>query len=167
MAARRDPAAEAFAAGGGGGGIEQDDPEAARALGERAALLVAAGQVWEREIGPLLSASEVQHLLGDVSRQRVGELIKSDRLLALRDRSRNNRFPAWQFGDDGRPYDAIAFAIRHLRPVTASPFTIASWFTSPADLLDGELPARWLRTHDDHGPLIEAARRDAAALGQP
>jgi len=53
--------------------------EAAR----RGGLLAAASQAWENELGPLLGTAEVRELLG-VSRQRVDELLRSKRLIALR-----------------------------------------------------------------------------------
>ena len=54
-------------------------------MARRAALLAAAEQVWEGELGPLLTSRQVRGLLGNVSRQRVDELLRARRLIGLRD----------------------------------------------------------------------------------
>ena len=64
-------------------------------------MLAAAGVVWERALGPLLSAGRVRELLG-VSRQRVDELPRATRLIGLRERSGRRRYPLFQFGAAGR-----------------------------------------------------------------
>jgi hypothetical protein len=48
-----------------------------------------------------MTSAQVRELLGDVSRQRVGELLRERRLIGLRDRAGRRRFPAFQFR--GRP----------------------------------------------------------------
>jgi hypothetical protein len=45
-----------------------------------------------------------------------------------------------------------------------SPYTIASWFTTPQRLLGGVTPATWLRRGRDGDRVVEAARRSAARL---
>ena len=61
----------------------------------RAGMLAAAGQAWENELGPSLSSAQVRELLGDVSRQRVDELLREHRLIGLRDSSGRRRFPVF------------------------------------------------------------------------
>src|ERR1039458_1491534 len=68
----------------------------------RAGMLAAAGAAWENELGPLLTSAQVRELLGNVSRQRVDELLRSRRLIGMSDRSGRRRFPLFQFRD-GRP----------------------------------------------------------------
>src|SRR3954451_11384755 len=76
--------------------------EAAR----RAAMLAASAQAWESEVGPLLDSAQVRELLGDVSRQRVDELLRTRRLIGLREQSGRRRFPVFQF-HDGHPQASL------------------------------------------------------------
>ena len=62
----------------------------------RAALLAAAGQVWENELGPLLTSTQVRELMDGVSRQRVDELLRARRLIGLRDSTGRRKFPSFQ-----------------------------------------------------------------------
>lgn len=55
-------------------------------------------QVWEEELGPLLSSSALRELL-NVPLERVSELLTSRRLIGLADSSGTLRFPAFQFKD--------------------------------------------------------------------
>src|SRR5918997_233381 len=55
--------------------------EAAR----RAAMLAAAAETWENDLGPMLSSAQVRELLGGISRQRVDELLHLRRLIGPRD----------------------------------------------------------------------------------
>jgi hypothetical protein len=70
----------------------------------RAALIAAAATVWEETVGPLLSSQQARELLGGVSRQRLEQLATSGRLIVLEQSSGQRRYPAWQFGEDGRPF---------------------------------------------------------------
>src|ERR671931_1197895 len=66
-------------------GLSGNEPElgdAAR-LGQRAALVAAAGALWQRQLGPLLDIRQAQHVLGVGSRQAVHDLTQRHRLLAL------------------------------------------------------------------------------------
>src|ERR671925_2439488 len=66
-------------------GLSGDEPELgdAERLGQRAALVAAAGALWQRQLGPLLDMRQAQQLLGVGSRQAVHDLIQRQRLLAL------------------------------------------------------------------------------------
>jgi hypothetical protein len=75
----------------------------------RAGMLAAAGAAWENELGPLLTSAQVRELLGNVSRQRVDELLRSRRLIGMSDRSGRRRFPLFQFRD-GRPAETLIAA---------------------------------------------------------
>jgi len=135
--------------------------EAAR----RGALLAAAGQAWEGELGPLLSTADVRGLLG-VSRQRVDELLRSRRLIALPDSAGHRRYPAFQF-HDGQPLPALVSAFWTVADAAASPWSAASWCTAPDDdALDGRSPAEWAHAGRDAADLDLVARRDAARLAQ-
>jgi hypothetical protein len=75
--------------------------ELSPAEARRAAMVAAAGVVWERALGPLLSAGQVRELLG-VSRQRVDELLRAKRLIGLRERSGRRRYPLFSSTTGGR-----------------------------------------------------------------
>src|SRR6478609_545289 len=135
------------------------------ASARRAGMLAAAGEVWENELGPLLSSAQVRTLLGDVSRQRVDELLRARRLIGLRDQGGRRRFPAVQF-IDGRPREPLVDAFWTLADAAVSPWTAASWLVAGDDALDGRSPVEWVRERRDPERLALVARRDAARLAQ-
>lgn len=131
-------------------------------LGERAALLAVAGQVWHRHLGPLLTSGDLQKL-GGRSRQAVHELVKRRRLLALPARG-GALFPAFQVDRRGRPRPGMAEVLAAFEGAVESPLTVASWFRTPQPLLDDRTPADWMAAGDDLSRLLAAARRAAAHL---
>ena len=131
-------------------------------LGERAALLAVAGQVWRRHLGPLLTSGDLQKL-GGRSRQAVHELVARRRLLALPSRG-GNLFPPFQVDRRGRPRPGLAEVLAAFEGAVESPYTVASWFETPQPLLDERTPAEWLVAGDDPERLLQAARRAAAQL---
>lgn len=137
------------------------DVKAAR----RAGLLAAAGQAWEDELGPLLSSGQVRELLGDVSRQRVDELLRAHRLVGLRDESGRRRFPAFQFRD-GRPLEPLIAAYWTVAAGAIDEWTAAAWCVAPDDALDGLSPARWATEGRDADRLAHVAGQDAARLAR-
>lgn len=135
--------------------------EAAR----RGALLAAAHEAWEGELGPLLDTTAVRELLG-VSRQRVDELLRSERLIALPDGAGRRRYPVFQF-HEGRPLALLIGAFWTIARATISPWTAASWCTaSDRDALQGLSPVQWARNGHDADHLAAVARQDAARLGR-
>lgn len=135
--------------------------EAAR----RGGLLAAASQAWENELGPLLATSEVRELLG-VSRQRVDELLRSKRLIALSDSAGHRRYPAFQF-HDGRPLQPLVVAFWTVADASIDPWTAAAWCIAPDDgALQGLSPVAWARGGRADSNLARAARQDAARLDQ-
>ena len=143
-------------------GVSERDLGDPEALGRRAALLAAADALWSKRIGPMFRRDQVQELLGVGSRQAVSQLAKRNRLLALPSDD-GLTFPAFQFSPNGRPYDAMPAILAAFREADLSPFTIASWFTTPQRLLR-VTPATWLRRGRDSERVVEAARRSAARL---
>lgn len=140
-------------------------------LGRRAAILVGAQRVWDHHLGPLLGASEVADLLGVGTRQAVHDRARRGGLLALHRGSRQVRFPAFQLID--RPGSVTKVALPGLRAILSAfdaagidTWTVASWFCTPAELLEARTPARWLAEEGDPDKAVEAARRSAARLGQ-
>jgi hypothetical protein len=137
------------------------DPPTAR----RAALVAAAAQAWENELGPLLTSGQVRDLLGGVSRQRVDELLKSHRLIGLRDSGGRWRFPAFQFLD-GRLLEPLISAFWAVTAGAISDWTAASWCVAPDEALQRRTPLDWARGGDDPERLLTVARQDAARLAQ-
>jgi hypothetical protein len=137
------------------------DPPTAR----RAAMIVAADQIWENELGPLLSSAQVRELLGGVSRQGVDERLKSRRLIGLRDSGGRWRFPVFQFVD-GQPLPALVDAFWTLADSTISGWTAASWCVEPDDALESRSPLQWVRSGEDAERLKLVARQDAARLSR-
>jgi hypothetical protein len=135
------------------------------ASARRAGLLAAAGEVWENELGPLLTSAQVRELLGNVSRQRVDELLRNRRLIGLLDQGGRRRFPVFQF-QDGRLQAPLVDAFWTLAAHSASPWTAASWCVAEDPALDGYSPVRWVREKRDPEQLALVARRDAARLAQ-
>lgn len=131
----------------------------------RAALLAVSEEVWEHELGPMLSSADVRELLGDISRQRVDELLRARRLIGLRDSAGRRRFPAFQFRD-GRALEALvaAYWVVADADAVASDWTAASWLVSSDQALGGRSPVQWVRDGRDAGRLITVAGQDAARL---
>ena len=133
-------------------------------LGYRAALLAAANALWERHLGPLLEGQDVRELLRVKTRQAVSDLAKRGRLLALPTEQGELRFPAFQFMETGRPHPELPRILEMFNKASVSPYTIASWFSTPQILLKGKTPAWWLKAGRDPEPVKEVARRTAARL---
>jgi hypothetical protein len=146
--------------------LPEDAPELKNpeALGRRAALLAVAEASWGQVLGPLLDVEQAQILLNVKSRQAVSDLAKRGRLLALGGTGGRKLYPAFQFGPSGRPHPEVAKVLSIFDGVVETPYTIASWFVSPQDLLEGENPAAWLRSRRDPEMVFEAARRAADKL---
>ncbi len=131
----------------------------------RAGMLAAARTVWENELGPLLSTAQVRELLGGVSRQRVDELLKARRLIALRDSSARWSYPLFQFSHDG-PIEPLVKAFWIIADAAASAWTAASWLLTPDPQLDRKSAREWVNARGDIDRLIRVATHDAARLAQ-
>jgi hypothetical protein len=133
--------------------------EAAR----RSALLAAADQVWSREIGRLLTRAEAQELMGVGTRQGISDHVARRRLFALPGGDGQLLFPAFQFGEDGRPLAGLSDVLRTLHGAFESPYSLAAWFTTPQEELGKGTPAESLRA-GDREPVMLAAKRTHARL---
>ena len=129
----------------------------------RAALIAVSGQAWENELGPLLTSGQVRELLGGVSRQRVDELLRSQRLIGLRDSEGRRQFPAFQF-IDAQPLEPLIAAFWSVNDGTLSEWTAAAWCVSRDDALDGATPVAWARLGKDTDKLLRVAGQDRAQL---
>jgi len=121
-------------------------------------------KVWREVLGPLLDIQGTADLLGLKNRRQVRELAASGKLLELCSPEGHALYPVFQFDASGSPYPEIARVIETFSGIVATPYTIASWFVSPQDLLEGETPAVWLRSGRDSELLFEAAWRAADKL---
>jgi hypothetical protein len=142
----------------------------AEELGRRAALLVGAEQVWDRHLGPALTADQVATVLG-VSRQAIHDRAQRGGLLALHSGGRRVRFPAFQLVD--RPGATTKHVLPGLQAILTvfraagvDEWTVASWFNTVTETLDATTPARWLAEGREPARVLGAARRSAARLGQ-
>ena len=129
-----------------------------------AAAEIPAETIWSEILGPLLTTEQVQSLMGPDSRQAVGDLARKSRILVLDGSNGRNLFPSFQFDPEGQPYSVMAKVVTVFSEVVETPYTIASWFVSPQDLLDGETPVAWMRSQKDPSRLLAAAKRSAGEL---
>jgi len=153
-------------------GVEEEaGASAAEELGRRAALLVGSEHAWDNHIGPMLGAEQVAGQLGVGTRQAVHDRARRGRLLALHRGARQVRFPAFQLVDQpGSTTKTTLPELGRLLGIFADAgvdsWTVASWFCTPAVLLESMTPAGWLAEGKDPQRALEAARRSAARLGQ-
>ncbi|MGH9065893.1 MAG: hypothetical protein ACRD0L_18375 [Acidimicrobiales bacterium] len=152
-------------------GVDEGEDASPEDLGHRAAILVGAGRAWDRHLGPMLSAGELADLLGIGTRQAVHDRARRGGLLALHRGSRQVRFPAFQLvARRGSLTHAVLPELGAILEVVEAagvdPWTVASWFCTPSELLDAMTPARWLAEGRHPDSALEAARRSAARLGQ-
>ncbi len=155
--AERMPAADDEVAEGGA--ALAVDPE----LGERAALMAVAGQLWRHHLGPLLTAGDLQKM-GGRSRQAVHDMVQRRRLLALpTPAAGSSLFPAFQLDPIGRPHPLVPKVLAIFGD-SLSPYSIASWFRTPQPLLEGRSPAECMASGEDAGLVEEEAERTASKL---
>lgn len=115
-------------------------------------------RAWTDQLGPAYRQADVARLLGK-SKQAVSA---DERLLRLELRAGTVGYPVFQF-DGRRLLPGLGDIVRILSPVVETPWTIASWLTSPQAALDGQRPVDVLR----RGGVAEVAaeaRRFAAGL---
>jgi len=143
------------------GELELDEPDRA---GRRGALLVAAAGVWARHLDGLLDAEQTRGLLGVSSRQAVHDLVRRGRLLRVRNSAGRALYPANQFDEHGRPFAVVGDLIETFQNADVSSWTIASFLSSPQELLGGQTPRRWLLDGGAPDRVREAARRIASRL---
>jgi len=73
------------------------------------------------------------------------------------------RFPAFQFGSDGKPLPNVKAVLEAL-PDDMNDWDIALWFDSPNAYLDGRLPKDLLSEEETCKVLIEAARHEGLPM---
>jgi hypothetical protein len=134
-----------------------------RSRREKAASLL---EPWIRVLGPLLGSEETCRVLHFENPRELVALQREGRLLTLDSFDGEKLHPAFQFNPAGKPYPEVARVIEIFSGAVESPYTIASWFVSPQDLLDDKTPAAWMQQGGDPSLLFEAARRAAWRLAQ-
>jgi hypothetical protein len=122
------------------------------------------GAVWRAFLGPLLSRTEVQELIGAESAGEIDALVAEQRLLALPTHEGDVVYPAFQFRADGTPHPVIGRVIEILSPVVESPYMIASWLRSKKADLGGRTPLEWLEKGRDPRRVVVEARLSASHL---
>jgi hypothetical protein len=121
---------------------------------------------WIRVLGPLLDVEEARRVLHLKNAREVGALQTKGQLLALSSFDGQTLYPAFQLSPSGKPYPEVARVLEIFSGAVETPYTIASWFVSPQDLLNDKTPAAWLQEGGDPTLLLEAARRTAWRLAQ-
>ena len=98
-----------------------------------------------------LSGSELQERLG-VSRQRLGQLRKEERLLGVKlPIHREVYYPLWQFGEDGRPLGILPRLIEAAAGAGMGALALDALMTNPGAVeseAGGNTPAELLRSGD-------------------
>jgi hypothetical protein len=131
----------------------------------RAGMIAAAGTTWRNELGPMLTSGDVRALLGDVSRQRVDELLRARRLIGPQDSAGRRQFPLFQF-EDAQPIEPLVSAFWTVADGALSEWTAASWCVTPDDALEGMSPLEWVREGKDPDHLLTVARQDSSRLAR-
>jgi hypothetical protein len=117
-------------------------------------------RAWAEQLGPVYRQGDVARLLG-----KTRQAVSADRgLLRLEQRSGEIAYPVFQF-DGQRQLPGLREVVALFEPVVTTPWTTASWLTSPALELDERTPLEVLR-EGGVKPVVELARRTAAALGR-
>ena len=98
-----------------------------------------------------LSGSELQERLG-VSRQRLGQLRKENRLLGVKlPIHREVYYPLWQFGEDGRPLGILPHLIETAEEAGMGTLALDALMTNPGAVergVGGDTPAELLQSGD-------------------
>ena len=127
---------------------------------ERLMAQAADDQAWGDQIGPAYTTGQVASLLG-VTKQAVA---KRRGLLRLVQRDGQTVYPVFQFDGD-RPVPGLRTVLLELEPHVATPWTIASWLTSPQASIDDQRPIDAMR-RGNVTPTVQAAGQFAAALSR-
>ena len=143
------------------GSIDTDPAE----LGRRVALLVATRGRWERQLGLLLSSTDFQRATG-LSRQALSQAVEANRVLRLTTKAGKTCYPAFQLDDSGRVLPGLRPVLSAFAGRVRSPWTTASWLTSPQPELDGATPVEVLRAGRDNDLLQQVADRVVTRLDE-
>lgn len=112
---------------------------------------------------PTLTSHEIAELNGSraSNTSALANAWKSARRIFALTVARTDRYPAFQFGEDGKPLPVISQVLEVMED--EKPWTIALWFMGNSGWLRGGKPVDLL--HDQPDAVVEAARRTKAPLG--
>lgn len=123
-------------------------------------------EAFEKRYG-LLSASEVADLSGSESTNRSATATRwlaQKKIFAVSLKSQQ-RFPGFQFDDDGQPRDVVATLMQAL-PFDPPGWDLAFWLDTPHAMLPGHAkPAALLARSPAR--VVEAARHTASEIAEP
>ena len=118
---------------------------------------------WSDWIGPVLSAKEVQQILGLERVEEVSRLAAKGLLLELSGGSGETGYPSFQF-TTRRTIPGLQEILLVFNRHGIDRYTIASWFQTSSSFLDSLSPASWLRAGREPSAAIIAAVRSATEL---
>lgn len=135
------------------------------AVAERMMSTLPRSSPWNEALGPFHTTAQVARILGDISRQAIAARRANDSLVALRTGDAHWVYPAFQF-DLGRGLiPGVAELWSELVRCGEERWTLARWFVSAQEVLDGRSLVDALRDGEPIEtlrPLVqEAARRFA------
>lgn len=110
-------------------------------------------------VGPFYDTAGVMKLLGNVTKQAVDDRRRKAGVLALRTSDGKWVYPTFQFSN-GEVAGALLPAVRALRDCPA--WSVAQWFVTENDDLDGMSPIDWAKADLPAEPLTRSARHTAA-----
>lgn len=145
-------------------GGQPSSADDADAIGRRAAMVVLAGDAWERALGDLLTSAEARILLGGISREALRKRVITGSVVSLRDDAGLIRYPRWQFDPaSGSTFPVLKRLNKVFRDAGLDSWTLASFATTPQSELADRTPVEAFADEDPE-PLILSARRAVAAL---
>ncbi|MDO5721567.1 MAG: hypothetical protein Q4P06_03370 [Actinomycetaceae bacterium] len=106
-------------------------------------------------LGPLCTTADVVDHLG-VSRQAVNKAVKEARILAVRHKRGDWRYPTWQLVEEGRIVPGLGTVLARLHDFL-DPTQSAAWFLQPCKAIDNLTPAQWLLERRPINSLVAAA----------
>ena len=114
--------------------------------GPRARAILRGLEIAEQDLkdsGGTYTPDEVRRLLGNVSRQRVDQLVKGGRLLAVTGPSNSRRYPTVQFNDDGTLGEGLSDVLAALP--SKNPWAVLNFLIHPDARLQDRRPIDLLR----------------------
>ncbi|HVR98742.1 MAG TPA: hypothetical protein VMW27_19145 [Thermoanaerobaculia bacterium] len=116
---------------------------------------------WDELLGPFYSNSQMEKLLGGVSRQALADRRERRTLLGLKTADGVMVYPAFQFDEQNRVLPGLPEVLRSFRDSGVDDWTLAGWLVSPSRALDGCSVVEWLRQGRELETALTLAR-DAA-----
>jgi hypothetical protein len=99
----------------------------------------------------------------ELDEEELGRLDKEGGLLSVATETGVVLYPAFQF-QSGATIPALRECLSALTDARLSSYTIASWFRSSSDFLEGRSPAAWLAEGRDPARVLALARDARARL---